>query len=94
MIFLWMKHESKPYDDTPLVVFNESGLQLPGLTLHWENIYDWSYHEGDEDDPPKIFINYYDANQDMQEATAHLSMMDVNKIDFLLLLTHFKGKCG
>lgn len=93
-IFLWTKGKKQQNDNEPIAFFKEGGLELPKLKLNWKKIYDWNYQAGGKNESDKIVINYYDAENNIQDAVVNLSEINIDKIDFLLLITHFKGKHG
>lgn len=92
--FLWTKGKKQKNDDEPVVRFTEKSLYLNGQTFDWKSIYDWSYQAGGKNESNNVIINYYDNEQNIQETIANLASMNTDKIDFLLLLTHYKGKYG
>jgi len=93
-IYLWTKGKKQQNDNEPIAFFKASTLELPDIKLDWKVIYDWTYQAGGKSDQAKIIINYYDPENNIQEAIANLSEINIDKIDFLLLMTHFKGKYG
>lgn len=93
-IYFWIKGKRQQNDDDPILFFKESGLGLPNFNLIWNDIYDWRYQQGGKSESPKIFIYYYNADKIQHELMVDLSNYNIDKIDFLLLLTHFKGKYG
>lgn len=93
-IYLWTKGKKQQNDNDPIAFFKDSGLELPDTKLNWKDIYDWNYQAGGKNESSKILINYYDSAKNIQEAVADLSQINIDKIDFLLLTTHFKGKYG
>jgi hypothetical protein len=92
--YLWTKGKKQQNDTGPIAFFKDSSLELPNIELNWKNIYDWSYRAGGKNESSNIIINYYDADKNIQETVADLSQINIDKIDFLLLMTHFKGKYG
>ncbi len=91
-IYLWTKGKKQQNDDEPIAFFRESGLMLFNTELTWKDIYDWHYQSSDKSS--KIVINHYDGSKNIHETIADLSHLDIDKINFLLLMTHFKGKHG
>lgn len=92
--YLWTKGKKQQNDNEPIAFFKDSGLELPDTKLNWKDIYDWSYQAGGKNESSKIIINYYDSDKNIQETVADLSQINIDKIDFFLLMTHFKGKHG
>jgi len=93
-VYLWTKGKKQQNDNEPIAFFKDAGLVLPGAKLNWKDIYDWSYQAGGKNESSKIIINHYDPDKNIQETVADLSQINIGKIDFLLLMTHFKGKYG
>jgi len=93
-IYLWTKGKKQQNDNEPIAFFKEKELELPNLKLDWKDIYDWSCQAGGKNESDKIIINFYDEDKNTQEAIQSLSEINIDKIDFLLLMTHFKGKYG
>jgi hypothetical protein len=92
--YAWRKLKRQRDDDSAYARFTEKGLYINDDMIDWKSIYDWSYEPGHENDTGKIVINYYDKDKNIQEIDASLSSMNTDRIDFLLLLTHYKGKYG
>jgi hypothetical protein len=92
--YLWTKGKKHKNDDAPVVRFTEKGLYLNSQMFDWKSIYDWSYQAGGKNESDKIIINYYGHEQNIEQTIANLSSMNADKIDFLLLMTHYKGKYG
>jgi hypothetical protein len=93
-IFLWTKIKKHVNDPHPVVKFEENGLYLDNRLISWRNIYDWNYQPGGDNDGAYVIINYYDEDRNIHETIVRLNTMDTDKIDFLLLLIHYKGKFG
>jgi hypothetical protein len=78
-----------------LVVFREKELDLQHQRIAWTRIYDWSsVNTNDDKGGTAIVINYYGPDKNIEEAFVSLATTDTSKIDFLMLMTHFKGKYG
>jgi hypothetical protein len=93
--YIWRKKMRQRDDDPAYARFTEKGLYINDDMIDWKSIYDWSYEPGHQkNDAGKIVINYYDKDKNIQEIDASLSSMNTDRIDFLLLLTHYKGKYG
>jgi hypothetical protein len=93
-IYLWSKTRTEPpAEGKPLVRFRSEGLYVNELRLNWKNIYDWNCVAG-KDGVQQVVINFYDEDRNIQETIANLPAINSDKIDFLILLTHFKGKYG
>lgn len=76
------------------LIFQQDGLKLSGVDLEWKDVYDWSYESGSEGETGKIILSFYDYSKNLHELIVRPSDYDMNKVDFLMLLTHFKGKYG
>lgn len=92
-LYQWRRYRQQQPDHHPLVLFTEKGLILQDKELSWKDIYDWNY-EPNSDKTSKVIVRHYDAGKNIREDFADLSKIDIGKIDFLLLMTHFKGKYG
>jgi hypothetical protein len=93
-LYWWTKGKKQENDRAPVARFTEKGLYLNNQEFEWKSIYDWGYEPGGKNESAKMIINYYDPEQNIQEAIANLSSLNIDKIDFLLLMTHYKGKYG
>jgi hypothetical protein len=93
-IYTWVKEKKQQNDNEPIVQFKKTGLELPAQKIDWQSIYDWQDHASDKNEARGILINYYDEEKNIREAAVDLSAIDIGKIDFLMLMTHFKGKYG
>lgn len=93
-VYLWTKGKKQQNDNDPVVKFTDKGLYLNSQMFDWKSIYDWSYQAGGKNRSDSVIINFYDKDQNIQEVIANLSIINTDKIDFLLLMTHFKGKYG
>jgi cbb3-type cytochrome oxidase subunit 3 len=93
-IYSWTKGKKQQNDNEAIAFFKDTELELPSLKLNWKDIYDWSCQAGGKNESDKIIINFYDQDNNIQEATQSLSEINIDKIDFLLLMTHFKAKYG
>jgi hypothetical protein len=93
-IFLWIRGKKQQNDNDPVVIFTNTHLNLYEEKISWKDIYDWNYITDGKNESGKIVINYYDKEKSINEAMVSFSQIKVDKIDFLLLMTHFKGKYG
>lgn len=93
-IYSWTAGKKSRNKKKRILFFSETSLELTGKKLDWKDIYDWNYLPGGRNESPKIIINYYDNAKNTCEQIILLSNLGIDKIDFLLLLTHFKGKYG
>jgi hypothetical protein len=92
-IYLLTQSKKQKHDE-PIAFFKSDVLELPNHKFSWKDIYDWNYQPGGKGSSEKIILNYYDSVQNTNEAVIKLSDFNIGKIDFLILLTHFKGKYG
>jgi len=93
-IFAWIKGKKKQNDNEPVVIFKKNELVFYDQNIGWKDIYDWTFTSDGNNNSEKIIINYYDAEKNIAEIIVQLSQLKIGKIDFLLLMTHFKGKYG
>lgn len=94
--YIWVKaRKSGSNDNAPLVKFNANGLFLTGgRRLDWKSIYDWNFDAGGKTRSAEITVNYYNEEGQIQDVDVNLSLLNIDKVDFLLLIAHFKGKYG
>ena len=77
----------------PELEFTEKWLRLGENHIAWPDIYDWTYVKATKGTSARIIVNYYDQDRNIIDDDIQLDLSR-NKIDVLLLLTHFKGKYG
>ena len=77
----------------PELEFTEKTLRMGQTIVTWPSIFDWKFLKQAKDSPDRIYVNYYDQDGNIQEDYIKLGPSR-NKIDVLLLLTHYKGKYG
>ena len=75
-------------------MFKEDVIWSEGKTIPWPEIYDWAYAVGNRSSPGGYMISYYDDDGSVQQAKVSLLSLNIDRIDFLLLMAHFKGKYG
>jgi hypothetical protein len=73
--------------------FEDKGLVIQNQTIPWPNVYYWEYENRGRYKTDKIIVSYYDEQRNIQTVDIPL-FIGFNKVDILLLLTHFKGKYG
>ena len=93
-VFILFKKRDEKVDEEIVVNFTENGLWYEGKLIGWKDIYDWSPVTAGKGNPASMLINYYDSEKNVQEEKIDLSTSNLDKIDFLLLMAHFKGKYG
>ena len=91
-LYLWSKAKKTENSDSPLLLFTGKGLTLDGITYHWNNIKTWIYEGGGENSKGQIVISYENAGGGYSLVNADLDLLNIDKLDMLLLLTHFKAK--
>jgi hypothetical protein len=92
-IYLWTKGKRQLNDNWPIVVLNEKGLLLNGNLYDWSNIKRWVYKDSDSDrNAGEIRIKYDVPGMEDTEIKADLNEINIDRIDLMLLLTHFKAK--
>ena len=89
---MWTKGKKQQDDTEPIVRFTEKGLFINDGILDWKDIFDWDYEAGGKNESSRIRINFYDKEKNIFETVADLGKINCDKIDFMLLLTHFKAK--
>ena len=89
----FLAKKKKQIDDiNPLVQFTEKGICIKDDWIDWKNVFDWNYVPGCKGFSDQIIISYYDPDKNMLAKEIDLGFINSNKIDFILLLTHFKAK--
>jgi hypothetical protein len=75
--------------------FTEQGLHFPGVTIPWKNIAEWKYLHGDrESTSGYMLITISHADEEPSYGYIPLQSLEIDRIDMMLLLIHFKGKYG
>lgn len=92
--YTWIKSRKIADDDLQEIQFTPADLIFPDIKISWPKIYDWEYKEGGRGGIQEITINYYDENNNTTEFKYLLQGFNIDKIDFLMLMCHFKGKYG
>jgi len=93
-IFSWLKLKKQKNDGMPVLMFKETGLHFHKDVYPWKSIYDWNVQPGGRNESDYFIISYYDEAGNIHETFIHISNLNIDKIEFLLLMTHFKGKYG
>ncbi len=89
-----LKGKTKQNDSSSTVRFTDKGLFVNDEFFDWKDIYDWNYTVRGKTSPNQMIINYYGQDRNIQEAAINIDEINTDKIDLLLLLTHFKAKYG
>ncbi|MET0393710.1 MAG: hypothetical protein ABW019_11245 [Chitinophagaceae bacterium] len=79
--------------DGTALSFRENGLVLDDQLYTWPGIQQWGYDGDEEDSRGKIDIVYKKGDAGIT-LTASLDHIRINRLDFLLLLAHFKARYG
>ena len=75
--------------------FTEQGLHFPGVIVPWKNIAEWKYLAGDRQSPSGyMVVTITHEGEDNSYGYVPLGSLGVDRIDMMILLTHFKGKYG
>lgn len=93
-IYLWTKGKKQFNDNEPILAFKDKGLVLNENVYQWENIKKWVHKDGGENSSGEMVITYGTTNGQAIEIKADLNKINIDRIDFMLLLTHFKTKYG
>jgi hypothetical protein len=90
--YLLARGRKQQNDNEPILIFNRQGFFFDDIKIQWDKIRFWKYKDGHNDSKGYIVINYESANNSNEELNANLDDLNIDRIDFLLLLTHFKAK--
>jgi len=93
-IYLFIRGKKQQNDNEPIVIFGDKAFLLEENKLPWEKINFWEYKKGENDSKGYVLISYQDANNMLQELKADLDLLNIDRIDFLLLMAHFKTRYG
>lgn len=93
-IYLLARGRKWSNDEEPLLIFNEKEISYEGNKIGWDRVDAWKVKDVGGDSQRYIIIKYNDASNVSQELTLPLHQLNVERIDCLLLLTHFKSKYG
>jgi hypothetical protein len=91
-IYLWSKSKKIENSDSPVLLFTSKGLTLDGITYHWDKIKTWVYEKGGENSKGQMGISYENAGGGYSLVYVDLDLVNIDKLDLMLLLTHFKAK--
>jgi hypothetical protein len=91
-LFFLTKNKHSQNSEEVILAFKEKGLLLNGKLYNWINIKEWKYKVGSEHRSGVMEITH--SNVENEKIKANLDNIDIDKIDFMLLLTHFKAKYG
>jgi len=92
--YLLARGRKQQNDNEPILIFNEKGFFLDDNKIQWDKIRFWEYKDGHNEGKGYVIINYESSNNNHEELKADLDNLNIDRIDFLLLLTHFKTKYG
>ena len=93
-LYLAARGRKRSNDNEPILIFNEKALLFENENMEWNRIDSWRVKDGWGDSERYIIISYKDANNSGQELKIPLHNLNIDRIDCLLLLTHFKTKYG
>lgn len=93
-IFFFFKEKKHQNDKHPIVRFEKTGLFVQDFLITWDTIFDWEYYQGGKDSNSLITIHYYNQNKMPAEYIMHIGELNSEKLEILILLTHFKAKYG
>ncbi|MDO6432611.1 hypothetical protein Q4E93_18540 [Flavitalea sp. BT771] len=75
--------------------FTEQGLHFPGVIVPWRNIAEWKYLRGDGESPSGyMLITISHADDETSHGYIPLETLQIDRIEMLIVLIHFKGKYG
>jgi len=93
-IYLRVKEKKQLNDNEPILLFKDKGLLLNDTLYRWEKIKSWTHKNrgASEHSEGEIIIIYESQNNESEKIKADLNKINIDRIDFMLLLTHFKAK--
>jgi hypothetical protein len=91
-IFLLIRGKKQQNDNEPVLIFDDKAFMLGEDKITWEKINFWKYKQGSRDSKGYVLISFQDTNNNLQELKADLDLLNIDRIDFLLLMSHFKTK--
>ena len=94
-IYSFIKTKRDFDDNIALLKFTSNGLSIKDRFIDWKDIYDWTYQIASRSEPAKFIINHYHGNdRNIQDSVVSLSEVNINKLDFLMLVAHYKARYG
>lgn len=93
-VYFWIrtKDNNSERDRQVVLIFSEKGLQFDGLLYKWEKIQKWIVKGQTEHSYGKMNITYRKNESETTELAIDLNSVKIDRIDFMLMLTHFKAK--
>jgi hypothetical protein len=86
------KNKKRQNSEEVILAFKEKGLLLNGNLYNWISIKEWKHKVGSEHSSGEMQITH--GSFENEKIKANLDEIDIDRIDFMLLLTHFKAKYG
>src|SRR5690606_27368509 len=93
-LYMYAKGKKHQNDIDPLLQFTEKGLIFKNNLYKWSGVIDWVVNGQNKNNDGYIKITYTDGHNNIGKVVADLNTLDIDHIDFMLLLTHFKAKYG
>ena len=91
--FYFLARMNRRSNDTdPILIFNEKALFYEDQKIAWNKIDSWKVKDGPGESERYIVINYNDIRNVKEYIKVPLHNLNIDRIDALLLLTHFKTK--
>lgn len=87
--FLW-KRKKQQTCSGPTLAFNEMGVSVEGTLYSWNTILNWE-HKSAVDGNGTMLITYADFTNKKQEFHVNLNVINIDRIELMILLTHFKA---
>ncbi len=93
-VYLLAKGKKQNNDTEPILRFSENGLFFNNNLYEWNKIKRWVVKGESNDSAGRMKIFYSDENNDENNFIVDINKLNIDRIDFMLLLTHFKTKYG
>jgi hypothetical protein len=79
----------------PLLIFSSNGLQMVGVNLEWNNVYDWKYiRKKSKGDQTRIEVSVIEPVNEQRTFTIPIRYTTITYVECLILLSHYKYKYG
>jgi len=92
--YMLAKGQRQKNDHEPILIFSKKGFLLNEMNIKWDKIKTWEYKAGNSESKGFMIIYYQNLNNVDEELKVQLDDLNIDRIDFLLLMTHFKTKYG
>jgi hypothetical protein len=92
--FLWTKGRKQQNDIEPILIFSERGLIFNNQLYEWDKIKEWTVKGLGKNNKGEMRITFIDLANHDSKVIVDLNHLNIDRIDFMLLLTHYKARYG